>query len=94
MAMSVMLSPPVMRTLSGVKLGGRGFQAVHQRSVCWRGLPSGDGVEVQHLEVVDAVQRRVAEHRGLAVFVAAAGRSRVAPVDEGLHLGDIVLSSE
>ncbi len=28
-------------------------------------------VETQHLEVVDAVQGRVPEHRGLALFVAA-----------------------
>ena len=49
-----------------------------------------DGVVVEHLEIVDAVERGIAEDRGFAVFVAASVDGHcAASVHEGLHLGDV-----
>ena len=66
----VMLSPPGNDDVVGRQSGGRRLQAAHHQDGL-RLQAERIGVEAQHLEVVDAVQGGIPEHRRLAPFIAA-----------------------
>ena len=71
MPIPVMLSPPVIRMLAGARSAGSSVQAMHQQRLLARDVQR-DRVVVQHFQIVDAIQRRIAQHRGFAIFIAAA----------------------
>ena len=67
--MPMTLSPPSINTLAGVKAGGRRLQAMHQQRLLPRA--SRRSLVIQHLEIIDPIERGISNDRGSAVFIAA-----------------------